>query len=186
MRDAVVDADDSPKVAARRLENLDEVGHALERFEKTVSSDEDVLGEYLRSSALDRRPKEDKENVGQVTLMTLHSAKGLEFPYVFLVGAEEELLPHRRTLELGGSLEEERRLAYVGITRARVKLWMTWAATRIRYGSPVPRGPSRFIESLPDSSFLVRRSRNAAASGEESEAMASEFFKKMRDQLGID
>jgi ATP-dependent DNA helicase Rep len=80
--------------------------------------------------------------------MTLHAAKGLEFPTVFLVGCEEELLPHRANLE-GPGLEEERRLAYVGITRAQRRLVMTYARRRKRYGEMLECEPSRFLEELP-------------------------------------
>jgi ATP-dependent DNA helicase Rep len=88
------------------------------------------------------------EQSGRVRLMTLHAAKGLEFPHVYLVGAEEELLPHRTSLE-AGDIEEERRLAYVGITRAKSTLTLTWAASRRRYGETRECQISRFISELP-------------------------------------
>jgi ATP-dependent DNA helicase Rep len=99
--------------------------------------------------------------------MTLHAAKGLEFRHVFLVGMEEELLPHRTSIE-EESIEEERRLAYVGITRARERLTFTLAKRRKRYGELVASDPSRFLEELPpgDLDWDTRREANAEESRE--------------------
>jgi ATP-dependent DNA helicase Rep len=94
------------------------------------------------------RNQEEKELDG-VQLMTLHAAKGLEFPNVFLVGMEEELLPHRTSLE-EDNIEEERRLAYVGITRAQQSLALTYATKRQRYGEEMECEPSRFLNELPE------------------------------------
>lgn len=118
--------------------------------------------------------------------MTLHSAKGLEFPYVLMVGVEEDLLPHKKLLEEGGALSEERRLCYVGMTRARRHLWITWAGHRQWHGKMTERSPSRFLEELPTGDGVVRRKREVANDEETSDAMAQDFFKKMRAQLGID
>ncbi|PIU24194.1 ATP-dependent DNA helicase PcrA, partial [Candidatus Berkelbacteria bacterium CG08_land_8_20_14_0_20_39_8] len=85
-----------------------------------------------------------------VTLMTLHSSKGLEFPTVFIIGMEEGLLPHSRSLLEEGEIEEERRLCYVGITRAQKKLYLIFASGRIYFGNPVANLPSRFLEEIPD------------------------------------
>ncbi len=85
-----------------------------------------------------------------VTLMTLHAAKGTEFPVVFLAGVEEGLLPHSRSLFEKESLEEERRLAYVGITRAKVKLFLTYASSRLIFGQSQVNGPSRFLADIPE------------------------------------
>ena len=83
-----------------------------------------------------------------VTLITLHAAKGLEFPHVYLIGLEEGLLPHDRS-KMEGTVDEERRLLYVGITRARETLALTWCGHRIKWGSPSPCTPSSFIKELP-------------------------------------
>jgi superfamily I DNA/RNA helicase len=186
LRDAVLSADDSPVIAARRLENLDEVLGALDRFEQTRAQSE-PLAEFLRSAALVKDDQADDSAMrGKVTLMTLHSAKGLEFPFVFLVGMEEELLPHRKTLEAGGELSEERRLCYVGMTRARRRLWMTWSRRRRRYGKAADRTPSRFLQELPDSDAVKRRNRDEPQSDAEADAAAQDFFQRMREQLEID
>ena len=104
----------------------------------------------------------DGENHGgMVTLMTLHTAKGLEFPVVFLTGMEEEVFPHQRALTDPRELEEERRLAYVGITRAEQRLYLTRAVSRNWYGRPAFHSPSRFLSEIPSS--LIEWKRDAAA-----------------------
>jgi superfamily I DNA/RNA helicase len=97
----------------------------------------------------DKNDREKKKEKDEVTMLTLHGAKGLEYPIVFLVGVEEGFLPHKRTIEEALDFSEERRLAYVGITRARDHLVMTRAKNRIRFGKPVPRYVSRFIADIP-------------------------------------
>ena len=98
--------------------------------------------------------KEDQKN--QVTLLTLHGAKGLEYPIVFLVGMEEGYLPHRRTIEEAKDFSEERRLCYVGITRAKEQVIITRARNRIRYGKKVPRYPSRFLAEIPTNLVITQ------------------------------
>jgi DNA helicase-2/ATP-dependent DNA helicase PcrA len=110
-----------------------------------------------------------------VTLMTLHTAKGLEFPVVFLTGMEEEVFPHARALTDARELEEERRLAYVGITRAKERLYLTRAASRNWYGRPAFHTPSRFLSEIPSSLMDWKRSAKdvAAAATPASARMAS-------------
>tara|TARA_R110001599_G_scaffold353459_1_gene592623 strand:+ start:336157 stop:338307 length:2151 start_codon:yes stop_codon:yes gene_type:complete len=131
-----------------RVENLEELVSAAKQF----VADEDELSplqQFLDSAALDAGDAQADEHEDSVQLMTLHSAKGLEFPMVFLAGMEENLFPHRMSLEEPGRLEEERRLCYVGITRAMEKLMITYAESRRLHGSETLNTPSRFIREIP-------------------------------------
>jgi DNA helicase-2/ATP-dependent DNA helicase PcrA len=137
-----------------RLENLDGLHAYADEFDVAEPSPEDadaqhVLDRFLGQTALlsDADQKVQGPD-GQVTLMTLHNAKGLEFDAVFLVGCEDGVFPHSRAID-AGELEEERRLAYVGITRARRHLALTWARRRALYGPPQSQVPSRFLRELP-------------------------------------
>jgi ATP-dependent DNA helicase Rep len=114
--------------------------------------------------------------------MTLHAAKGLEFPHVFLVGMEEELLPHRASIE-DENIEEERRLAYVGITRARQTLTMTVAARRRRGGELVACEPSRFLDELP-AQDLAWEGRNSQLSVEEKRERGHAHLANLKSLLG--
>jgi DNA helicase II / ATP-dependent DNA helicase PcrA len=137
-----------------------------------------TLAEFLERVALvadaDEIP-DGEDHGGMVTLMTLHTAKGLEFPVVFLTGMEEEVFPHQRSLTNQRELEEERRLAYVGITRAMQRLYLTRAASRNWWGRPAFHTPSRFLSEIPSSLIEWRRDAMAAAaaSSPASERMAS-------------
>jgi DNA helicase-2/ATP-dependent DNA helicase PcrA len=135
-----------------RVENLDELVNVASRFQLTPDDVEAGLSEL--SAFLSHATLEAGEGQGEawddcVQLMTLHSAKGLEFPLVFLVGMEEGLFPSQRSVEDEGRLEEERRLAYVGITRARERLIVTHAESRRMHGSEMLARPSRFLGELP-------------------------------------
>ena len=131
-----------------RVENLQELVIATRQFEP---EDEELspLQEFLDNAALDAGEAQADEHEDSVQLMTLHSAKGLEFPLVFLAGMEENLFPHRMSLEEPGRLEEERRLCYVGITRAMERLVITYAETRRMHGNENFNTPSRFIREIP-------------------------------------
>ena len=133
-----------------RVENLEELVSAARNFE---SSEEDAdltpLSAFLGHASLEAGDTQAQEHEDSIQLMTLHSAKGLEFPHVFLVGMEEGLFPHKMSLEEPGRLEEERRLAYVGITRAMRQLVMTYAETRRLYGSETYNKVSRFVREIP-------------------------------------
>ncbi|KRE83695.1 DNA helicase II [Rhodanobacter sp. Soil772] len=143
---------DSRGNAESRVENLDELVNVASRFERTVEDIDAGLSEL--SAFLSHATLEAGENQGEawddcVQLMTLHSAKGLEFPVVFLVGMEEGLFPSQRSVDDEGRLEEERRLAYVGITRAREKLIVTHAESRRMHGAEMLARPSRFLGEMP-------------------------------------
>jgi DNA helicase-2/ATP-dependent DNA helicase PcrA len=143
---------DSRGNAESRVENLDELVNVASRFELTPDDIEAGLSEL--SAFLSHATLEAGENQGEtwddcVQLMTLHSAKGLEFPVVFLVGMEEGLFPSQRSVDDEGRLEEERRLAYVGITRAREKLFVTHAESRRMHGTEMLARPSRFLGEIP-------------------------------------
>lgn len=131
-----------------RVENLEELVSAAKQF---VADEDELtpLQQFLDSAALDAGDAQADEHEDSVQLMTLHSAKGLEFPLVFLAGMEENLFPHRMSIEEPGRLEEERRLCYVGITRAMEKLILTYAESRRLHGSETLNSPSRFIREIP-------------------------------------
>ncbi len=131
-----------------RVENLEELVTAGKQFEPEDDA-MSPLQEFLDKAALDAGDAQADEHEDSVQLMTLHSAKGLEFPLVFLAGMEENLFPHRMSLEEPGRLEEERRLCYVGITRAMQRLVISYAETRRMHGSENFNAPSRFIREIP-------------------------------------
>jgi DNA helicase-2/ATP-dependent DNA helicase PcrA len=131
----------------RKVDALEGVLRSLEWYEGRERKPR--LSVWLDRLALDSRAEEDPSAGDGITLMTLHAAKGLEFPVVFLVGVEEDLLPVAGMQGEERDLDEERRLAYVGITRARERLTLTRAGTRTKRGKLLPRTPSRFLEDLP-------------------------------------
>lgn len=134
-----------------RLDNLAELVTATRQFSyQDEESDLLPLQAFLSHAALESGENQADRWQDAVQLMTLHAAKGLEFRQVFIVGMEEGLFPSQMSLEEGGRLEEERRLAYVGITRARQALTLTWAESRRLYGKEVHHRPSRFIQELPE------------------------------------
>ncbi|MCB1754997.1 MAG: DNA helicase II [Gammaproteobacteria bacterium] len=144
-------AKDKSEKGQARLENLDELVNAARAHQFGAEGDPDMspLESFLASAALDAGEAQAKAGADAVQLMTIHSAKGLEFPVVFLTGMEQGLFPHPRSVEEAGRLEEERRLCYVGITRAEEKLYMTWAEQRRIHGREQYNTPSKFIEEIP-------------------------------------
>ena len=146
--------------AQARVENLEELVSAARGFENDMADEEeegDVLLAFLAHASLEAGETQADRFEDSVQLMTLHSAKGLEFPLVFMAGVEEGLFPHKMSLEDPGRLEEERRLAYVVITRAMQQLVITWAETRRLYGSETFNKVSRFVREIPPE--LIREVR---------------------------
>jgi DNA helicase II / ATP-dependent DNA helicase PcrA len=137
----------SLEAGARKVDGLEGLLRSLEGY--TSRNARPNLATWLQRLALDSRDEEDPAAEGGITLMTLHAAKGLEFPVVFLVGVEEDYLPCAGIQGEARDLDEERRLAYVGITRARERLYLTRVVTRTKRGKLLPRTPSRFLEDLP-------------------------------------
>ncbi|GEC09409.1 DNA helicase [Streptomyces spinoverrucosus] len=150
-----------------RIENLQELAAVALEFEQERGEGEaGTLADFLEQVALvadsDQIPDEE-EGEGVITLMTLHTAKGLEFPVVFLTGMEDGVFPHMRALGQTKELEEERRLAYVGITRARERLYLTRSAMRSAWGQPQYNPPSRFLEEIPAAHVDWKRTGASAA-----------------------
>ncbi|RMI37527.1 DNA helicase PcrA [Streptomyces triticirhizae] len=156
-----------------RVENLQELAAVALEFEQERAQAEEespgTLADFLERVALvadsDEIPDEADEG-GVITLMTLHTAKGLEFPVVFLTGMEDGVFPHMRSLGRTKELEEERRLAYVGITRARQRLYVTRSVLRSAWGQPQHNPPSRFLEEIPEEHVEWRRTGPVARTPE--------------------
>jgi DNA helicase-2/ATP-dependent DNA helicase PcrA len=151
-----------------RYENIQELLNSIKEFTETPTEDGELLdkslGSYLQQITLLTDADEDKGASDVVKLMTIHAAKGLEFPVVFVGGLEETLFPNAMAINTREELEEERRLFYVAVTRAGKKLWLTYANTRYRFGNLTQNDPSRFIDELPeeriDRSFAGANMRN--------------------------
>jgi superfamily I DNA/RNA helicase len=137
--------DDGSEQGKMRIENVKELRSVAEEFP--------ILTEFMENVALIQDNQMPglamKEQQNAITLMTIHASKGLEYPVVFLVGMEEGLFPHSRSMLNPTEMEEERRLAYVGITRAKEKLYMTYTRSRLYFGTRSGAIPSRFLGSIP-------------------------------------
>jgi DNA helicase-2/ATP-dependent DNA helicase PcrA len=148
---------------ASRIENLEELVSVAREYDG--NHEDGTLADFLEQVSLvadaDQIPEGD-DHGGLVTMMTLHTAKGLEFPVVFLTGMEEEVFPHQRSLTNAKELEEERRLAYVGITRAEQRLYLTRAIARNWWGRPSFHKESRFLGEIPAALIEWRRNERAA------------------------
>jgi DNA helicase II / ATP-dependent DNA helicase PcrA len=156
-----------------RVENLQELVAVAREFQETYP--DGTLADFLERVALvadaDEIPPGD-DHGGVVTLMTLHTAKGLEFPVVFLTGLEDGVFPHQRSLDDLEQLEEERRLAYVGITRAKRALYVSRAAVRSAWGAPSYNPPSRFLDEIPAELLEWRRPESDPSSVSAGAALA--------------
>jgi ATP-dependent DNA helicase Rep len=180
----------SDHVAQKRWEN---VNFLITQLDKVLQSDyaEDpsiendaavkaAIAKLVLRDMLDREEQESADD--KVQLMTLHAAKGLEFLHVFLIGMEEDILPHRNSIE-GGQIEEERRLAYVGITRAQRTLTMTSARKRTQFGETSSTTPSRFIDELP-SDDLITIGMDSGMSEEDNKAKGEESLAALKSLFG--
>jgi len=149
----------------QRLENLDELISAARQFESESNQNEelgDLTNQFLAHAVLESGDNQAELSEDYVQLMTLHAAKGLEFGLVFLVGMEEGLFPSQQSIDDSNKLEEERRLCYVGITRAKKTLFLTYAETRRIYGKENYPSPSRFIRELPEKNLIEVRARGGS------------------------
>ncbi|HHJ3201583.1 TPA: DNA helicase II [Vibrio parahaemolyticus] len=172
-----------------RIENLEELVTATRQFEKPEEAEEmSLLTAFLTHAALEAGEGQADEFEDAVQLMTLHSAKGLEFPLVFMVGVEEGMFPSQMSAEEAGRLEEERRLCYVGMTRAMQKLYITYAEMRRLYGQDKYHKPSRFIRELPETCLDEVRMKaqvsRPASSGRFSQTAVKENFNETGFSLG--
>ena len=182
----------TPKVAEKRWEN---VSILVESIQKTLDRDEEsddddsattgnegalnrAIAKLVLRDLMDRQEEEDDSD--RVQLMTLHASKGLEFPHVFLIGFEEELLPHRNSIE-DNNIEEERRLTYVGITRAKKSLTITMAATRKQFGEKQQTTVSRFLEEIPEEDLVLEGFSKATA--EENEKKGAETLSSLMNMF---
>ena len=180
-----------------RYENVQELLNSIKEFTETPDEEGELrdknLGSYLQQiTLLTDADQNNDENADVVKLMTIHAAKGLEFTCVFAVGLEENLFPSSMSLFDRADLEEERRLFYVVITRAKTRLWVTYANSRYRFGTLVQNEPSRFIEEIPaahlDKTFTGTSNKAPTTSGGFGSMMNQTFdkmpsLKKLADKL---
>ncbi len=175
----------SDKVAEARMGNVwflvEALKNTLEKDEDGEMTIEEAIGKLVLRDMLERQ-QEEEDGAEGVQMMTMHASKGLEFPSVYIIGFEEEILPHRSSIE-ADSIEEERRLAYVGITRAKRNLALTFAAKRKQYGEIIDCTPSRFLDELPQEDLVWEGQEDApvevkAARGNDALANMRAMLKK--------
>jgi DNA helicase-2/ATP-dependent DNA helicase PcrA len=172
------------KAARWKFGNIDYLIKMIERWERDPDNLDNGLYAYLNRISLITRDDGEDDNNGKVNLMTIHASKGLEFPVVFIAGAEEGLIPHARSLEeddeKGGNIEEERRLFYVAITRARDKLYITSCQKRNRGKENVDCVPSPFLTEIP---LHLIQNYVEEEKEEDIAVFAEDFFAKMREKF---
>ncbi len=196
IKQALIEDEEDPAKAQRRFESVEELANSIGMMDlppydpEKPTTGENQMQEYLSSLVLNAKEEEDdfNEDKNAVTLMTLHGSKGLEFPIVFLVGLEDGCLPHQRSIDEGDDLSEERRLFYVGITRAQEELYLSRAKNRIRYGKAVPRNPCRFLADIP-ADIILERDESSTPSFQSEEAKkrheeeVANFFAEIQQRL---
>lgn len=166
---------DNEKVAKWKYDNIVTFTGFLERWEKNPDNLEPDLQKYLNRITLVSRDDAEEDDKGKVNLMTIHASKGLEFDHVFLAGVEDHIIPHARSVEESGNIEEERRLFYVAITRARKNLYITSCQKRRSMNDTVEAIPSRFLDEIPSKLMEVVETDNVV----DDEAQAEVFFSRM-------
>ncbi|MBD1939497.1 DNA helicase PcrA [Microcoleus sp. FACHB-68] len=163
-------------------EGEDRLANVLQLYNKVLDFEEEnpdaTLEDFLANAALSSDMDNMKEEESRVSVMTLHAAKGLEFPVVFLVGMEQGLLPHFRSLDDPASLEEERRLCYVGITRAQERLFLTHASERRTWGNREPAIPSLFLSELPKEFLSGSKAKSMSAGMQKTKGAGEKFTLK--------
>lgn len=177
---------DSPKIAKRKKDDVANFMMSTERFYDRFKEDATLQNYLERLLLADASDNKDDDGIlkNEVQLMTLHASKGLEFDIVFMVGCEEELLPHKNTIRDGAEIDEERRLFYVGVTRAKKRLYLTHAYERRIYGKDLKRFPSRFVVDV-DENYLNSKDRTGFAHMSETEEKEhkSDFFNDLLSSL---
>jgi DNA helicase-2/ATP-dependent DNA helicase PcrA len=177
---------DQPKLSARKKDDVKNFILAADRFQDRYQDDatlKNFVERLLLADAHDSQGPGDGFKKNEVTLMTFHASKGLEYDHVFLAGMEEEILPHKKTIVENSDINEERRLCYVGITRARKKLIMTYAKERKLYGKMVPRFKSRFVIELGDCFKELDRTNFGDMNEDEVKDFKKNFFGSLMDSL---
>ena len=176
-------------VANKRMRNveilLDSIGRSLEKTDEDLNGEErlkETIAKLMLQDLLERQ--EDEEDEDRVQMLTLHASKGLEFPYVFMAGIEEDILPHRNSVE-EDSVDEERRLMYVGITRAQKNLTLTMASERRQYGENVTSVPSRFIDEMPQEDIVYDGTACENSCEEEQQEKGNEMLSLLKDSLDL-
>ena len=177
---------DSAKLSNRKKEDVKNFILTADRFQDRYQEDANLknfVERLLLADSSDRHTAGDGEKKNEITLMTLHASKGLEYDNVFLIGMEEELLPHKKTIQDGTDVSEERRLCYVGVTRARKKLVMTYAKERKIYNKMTARHKSRFVFELEKCYKELDRTNFGDMSEDEVKDFKKNFFGSLMDSL---
>lgn len=177
---------DSAKLSHRKKEDVKNFILAADRFQDKFQEDatlKNFVERLLLADAHDSQKSGDDYIKNEITLMTLHASKGLEFDHIFLVGMEEELLPHKKTILDGTDVNEERRLCYVGITRARKKLIMTYTKERKMYNKMIPRFKSRFMIELDSAFKELDRTNFGEMNEDEVKVFKKNFFGNLMDSI---
>lgn len=167
-----------------RMSNLEELLNSAGDFVKK-NPEEATLQEYMERVSLLSDIDKQTVQTDRVVLMTIHSAKGLEFPFIILTGVEENLLPHERSVQSPQQIEEERRLCYVAMTRAQKKLKITYAKSRNRFGAPFYTEPSRFISELPQDKIVTNKKTQSGLSLPGKTSSSPRFFNKQKRPRGM-